>query len=153
MKTVSALLVTGVLSAGSLSGGQAGASTTFTPPTRPMGYGNVRIALLLAREQLAQAGITQPTPEQLAAALMGGTVTNGTGATSTTTDFPGVLQMRADGMGWGRIANSMGVKLGHVMSGRLPPPVSTPPATPTSAGLPPPAGRGERRTRAPERCG
>lgn len=90
------------------TGGQTGTSTTFTPPTRPMGYGNVRIALALAQEQLAQTGITQPTPEQLRVALMGG----------TTTEFAGVLQMRADGMGWGQIANSMGVKLGHVLSGR-----------------------------------
>jgi hypothetical protein len=91
-----------------------GGGVAFTPPTRPMGYGNVRISLALAQEQLAQAGISQPTPDQLRAALMGGTVTNGTGAT----EFRGVLQMRADGMGWGQIANSMGVKLGHVMSGR-----------------------------------
>lgn len=119
---------TGTASSGGIS---------FTPPTRPMGYGNVRIALSLAREQLAQSGITQPTPAQLEAALMGGTTTTGTatgtgGAATTTASFPGVLQMRADGMGWGRIANSMGVKLGHVMSGRtsLPPP-AVPPADPS----------------------
>lgn len=138
------------------SGGQSGtgsvgtgiapsaADATFTPPTRPMGYGNIRIALSLARTQLAQAGITQPTPAQIEAALMGGPLTNGSGATAgtgTTTLAPelrGILQMRADGMGWGQIANSMGVKLGQVMSGRTPPPgvppADAPAATQTGAG-------------------
>ena len=92
----------------------AGGGATFTPPTRPMGYGNTRISLALAQEQLIRAGITQPTAEQLSASLVGGTVTNGSGQT---TELQGVLQMRADGKGWGRIANEMGTKLGHVMSG------------------------------------
>ncbi|MBL8480829.1 MAG: hypothetical protein JNJ60_01430 [Rhodocyclaceae bacterium] len=74
----------------------------FVPPTRPMGYGNIRIALALAQHQLSVQGITQPSPQQLQGALMGS---------------EGVLQMRASGMGWGQIANSMGVKLGSVMSG------------------------------------
>ena len=109
--------------------------THFVPPTRPMGYGNVRIALSLAREQLAQAGVTQPTPEQIQTALMGGTITttHGTpgapGTTTTSTPMQGVLQMRADGMGWGQIANSMGVKLGTVMSGRAVQPAPTAPST------------------------
>jgi hypothetical protein len=114
------------------TGGQAGETATFTPPTRPMGYGNVRISLALAREQLAQNGITQPTPEQLKAALAGGTIATGTGEAGTTTQLPGVLQMRADGMGWGQIANSMGVKLGHVISGRTGQPAPDTPSTATS---------------------
>lgn len=96
----------------------SGESVTFTPATRPMGYGNVRIALALAQEQLAQNGVTQPTPDQIRAALAGGTIASGTGEPGTTARLAGVLQMRADGMGWGQIANSMGVKLGAVMSGR-----------------------------------
>ena len=76
-----------------------------------MGYGNIRIALSLAKSQLARQGITEPTPQQLQAALMG------TSATTSTTQS-GILQMRASGMGWGQIANSMGVKLGTVMSGK-----------------------------------
>ncbi len=120
---------------------QTSTGVTFTPPTRPMGYGNVRIALSLAREQLAQQGITQPTPEQLQAALMGSTVTSGTGTAVTTTSFPGVLQMRADGMGWGQIANSMGVKLGHVMSGRTSLPTTVPPPS-TALSEPVAAGAG-----------
>lgn len=89
-------------------------TVTFVAPTRPMGYGNVRIALSLAKTQLASQGITQPTPQQLQGALMGMTTTTaGTGTTQQ-----GILQMRASGMGWGQIANSMGVKLGTVMSGK-----------------------------------
>ena len=98
-------------------------AVTFTSPTRPMGYGNIRIALSLAKTELASQGITQPTPEQLQGALMG---TSTTTAGSTTTQ-QGILQMRASGMGWGQIANSMGVKLGTVMSGK------TPTATTTTA--------------------
>jgi hypothetical protein len=44
-------------------------------------------------------------------------VTVGSGPTAKTTELQGVLQMRAEGMGWGQIANAMGTKLGHVMSG------------------------------------
>lgn len=88
------------------------ATTTFTPPTRPMGWGNVRHALSLAQAQLAAQGITQPTPEQLEAALMGGTITTGSGATAQTIEYQGVLQLRAQGMGWGEIAHTIGVKPG-----------------------------------------
>lgn len=92
-------------------------STTFTPPTGKMGYGNVFISLAVAKQDLANAGITQPTAQQLQTALMGGTITSGTGAGATTTKFAGVLQMRSQGMGWGQIANSLGFKLGPVISG------------------------------------
>lgn len=83
-------------------------ATTFSPTTKPMGYGNIRIALSLARAQLASQGIANPTTAELQAALVG----TPDGMTQ------GVLQMRASGMGWGQIANSMGVKLGAVMSGK-----------------------------------
>ncbi len=89
-------------------------STTFTPPTGKMGYGNVFTSLALAEQQLANLGITQPTAQQLQAALAGGTVTTGAGQTTT---LSGVLQMRSQGMGWGQIANSLGTKLGPVISG------------------------------------
>ena len=57
----------------------------------------------LAKYQLAQQGITNPTPEQLKTALNGGTITyNG-----KTVEYQGVLQMRADGMGWGQIAQQL----------------------------------------------
>jgi uncharacterized protein YaiL (DUF2058 family) len=61
---------------------------------------------------LTQQGITNPTPEQIQAALNGGSVTTSTG----TTDLKGVLQLRSEGKGWGQIANSLGFKLGEVIS-------------------------------------
>ncbi len=91
-------------------------STTFTPPTGKMGYGNVNISLAMARQDLANNGITQPTPQQLQTALMGGSITTGTGAGATTTNYPGVLQLRSQSMGWGQIAHSLGFKLGPVIS-------------------------------------
>jgi hypothetical protein len=91
-------------------------TTTINPPTGKMGWGNVYISLALAKQQLSQYGITQPTPQQLQAALTGGTITTGTGTTATTTQLKGVLSLRNDGMGWGQIAQKLGVKLGTVMS-------------------------------------
>lgn len=69
---------------------------SFTPPTGKMGYGNVDNALALAEASLKQLGITVPTPAQLEASVME------------------VLRMRADGKGWGQIAQSYGIKLGDV---------------------------------------
>lgn len=94
--------------------GQAPKTVTISPATGKMGYGNVFISLALAKEQLAQAGVTQPTASQLQAALTGGSVTNAQGAT---TQMQGVLALRSQGMGWGQIANSMGTHLGSVVSG------------------------------------
>jgi hypothetical protein len=110
----STALVTGLRNGSEITLTQRGhRPATFTPPTRPMGYGNVSTSLALAQYQLAQQGITQPTPTQLKAALNGGTVfVNGQRVT-----FDGVLQMRADGMGWGQIAQQLGTKLGPVVSG------------------------------------
>jgi len=82
-----------------------------------MGFGNVFISLALAKQQLSQAGITQPTPQQLQAALLGGTVTTGSGTTATTTKLQGILTMRSQHMGWGQIAQKLGFKLGPVVSG------------------------------------
>lgn len=89
-------------------------TTTFTPPTGKMGYGNVYTSLALAKQQLAAAGITDPTAQQIEAALVGGTVTAPNGQTTTLT---GVLELRAQGMGWGQIAHQYGYKLGPVISG------------------------------------
>ena len=91
--------------------------TTFSPPTGKMGNGNVFISLALAKQNLANLGITQPTPEQLQAALTngpGGTITLPNGSTQPLT---GVLTYRSEGMGWGKIAQSYGYKLGPVISG------------------------------------
>ena len=95
-------------------------TTTEALPTGKMGYGNVKISLALAQESLRQQGIMQPTSEQLHTALVGD---------STTT---GILQMRADGMGWGQIAQKYNVKLGQLMSGRQPASTATTTTTSTS---------------------
>lgn len=78
-----------------------------------MGNGNVTISMALAEHQLSSLGITQPTPDQIRAAMVGGTVV---GPDGKATNLEGVLTMRAQGMGWGRIAQAQGVKLGQVMS-------------------------------------
>ena len=100
-------------------GGTATTTTaTYDPPTGKMGWGNVKIALALAQDSLARLGITNPTADQLQAALNGGSVTvKNPDGTTTTTTLKGVLQMRADGMGWGQIAHASGTKLGPVVSG------------------------------------
>jgi hypothetical protein len=98
-------------------------TTVITPPTGQMGFGNVYISLALAKQQLASLDppIYQPTPEQLQAALNGGTITQTTGsgvtATTTTTTLDGILTMRSQNMGWGQIAQKLGFKLGPVMAG------------------------------------
>jgi hypothetical protein len=96
-------------------------TTVITPPTGQMGFGNVYISLALAKQQLSTLGITQPTAEQLQAALTGGTITQTTGtgatATTTTTNLQGILTMRSQNMGWGQIAQRLGFKLGPVIAG------------------------------------
>jgi hypothetical protein len=87
----------------SLSPSPTGPNTTapaasLSPATGKMGYGNINIALALAKTSLARQGITNPTPSQLSATL------------------GGLLSQKADGVGWGRIAKGMGVKLGAVVS-------------------------------------
>lgn len=140
LRTGNAITLTSPAGTGSNTG--ATSAVTFTPPTKPMGYGNVRIALALAQAQLAAQGITQPTPTQLEAALMGGTLVNGTGTAAQTTQLQGVLQMRADGMGWGQIANSLGYKLGSVMSGLKSGTMPAPqPAATTATGITSAAGQ------------
>lgn len=87
-------------------------TTTFDPETGRTGWGNVFISLALAKESLAQAGVTEPTAAQIEAALNGGTIT----VDNQPVVLSGILAQRADGMGWGQIANGMGVKLGHLIS-------------------------------------
>lgn len=83
----------------SLTGPNATApAASLSPSTGKMGYGNVNIAISLAKTSLAQQGISNPTPGQLSAAL------------------GGVLGQRSEGMGWGQIAKGMGVTLGSVVS-------------------------------------
>jgi hypothetical protein len=90
-------------------------SASFTPKTDKMGFGNVNIALTLAKATLAEQGITRPTPQQIEAALNGGTITNRSGKQVMLT---GILTQRASGMGWGKIAQANGFKLGELMRHR-----------------------------------
>lgn len=99
------------------TGGTTGTNTVqIDPPTRPMGNGNVYISTALARQQLANYGITDPTPQQLQAALTGGTIQPADPSASPV-DLKGILVQRADGMGWGGIAKASGMNLGQVVSG------------------------------------
>src|SRR5512145_1175656 len=95
-------------------------TTTEALPTGKMGYGNVKISLALAQESLRQQGIMQPTSEQLHTAMVGDSTTSG------------ILQMRADGMGWGQIAQKYDVKLGQLMSGKQPASTTTTSTTSTT---------------------
>lgn len=87
--------------------------TIFQPATHKMGYGNINIALALAQDELTKAGITDPTAAEIEAALNGGSITSTSGGTQT---FQGVLALRANGEGWGKVAQTLGVKLGDVVS-------------------------------------
>lgn len=82
-------------------------TTTIDPPTGTMGYGNIRIALRLAQAQLNDLGITQPTAEELSAVLVGGTIDGA--------QVDGILTLRAEGMGWGQIAQKYGTTVGQLM--------------------------------------
>jgi len=122
-------LVTGLRDSSKVTLTDGKTTTTFDPPTKKMGYGNINIALAIAEKSLADAGITNPTTDQLKTALMGGEIKTRTG----TVKMEGVLQMRADGMGWGQIAHEIGV---HPGLGR---PVTTassaPAASPGGSGI------------------
>jgi hypothetical protein len=83
----------------------------FTPPTGYMGWGNVDIALAFAEAQLTELDLQKPDPNQLKAALMGGEVEYGTSNPKQKKVLPGVLQLRAGGLGWGQIAAQLGYKL------------------------------------------
>lgn len=128
-----ASLVNGLRSGGeiTLAAPDAATGVVFTPTTRPMGYGTITRALSLAQRQLAAQGIAEPTPAQLNAALNGGPLTtvDGSGATRTV-EMEGVLQLRSQGMGWGRIARQLAVS-----PGSRPTPAAAPATTATQAAI------------------
>ena len=121
-----------------VSGDNVETTTTITPTTKPMGWGNVSHALALAKFSLAQAGITNPTGSDLNAALVGGSITTSDGSSIP---LSGVLQQRAAGMGWGAIAHTYGTTMGAVNRGIKAPSsiASTPTSSPvrTTGGLEP----------------
>jgi hypothetical protein len=75
---------------------------TIEPPTAPMEWNDVRMALMLARDAMIGIGISRPTGEQLHAVMLGGEIITPAGKPVA---FRGVLQMRAEGLNWGRIAS------------------------------------------------
>ena len=64
----------------------------------------------LVQRELAASGIANPSPHQLRAALMGGALVGSSGRRAT---LPGVLTLRSQGMGWGRIARTLDVPMGR----------------------------------------
>lgn len=86
--------------------------TVLPPSGQTMGYGEVKISLALAEAILRDASIEDPTPEQIAAVLGGGTIDGPDGPIT----YEGILTQRAAGQGWGEIAQNHDLKLGHAVS-------------------------------------
>lgn len=82
---------------------------SITNPNGPMGWGEVNITLGMAEKLVASGEFAD-----LESALVGGAdITNADGTVTAGAD--GILQLRADGMGWGQIAKEYGFKLGSVL--------------------------------------
>lgn len=77
-------------------------AVSMEPPTGPMDWHDVRMSLMLARDALTAFGVLRPSGEQLRASLLGGEVAV---PGARVVAFRGVLRMRAEGHGWGRIAS------------------------------------------------
>jgi hypothetical protein len=94
--------------------------TAVANPNGPMGWGEVDHSLGLA-QALVDGGKAGSFEEALMGTATTTTVTNPDGTTTTTTTYSGgILQMRADGMGWGQIAKELGFKsLGEIKSGHF----------------------------------
>jgi hypothetical protein len=84
-------------------------------PNGPMGWGEVDHSLGLA-EAMVEKGTAASMEDALLGEAITTTVTNPDGTTTTTVSYEGgLLEMRADGMGWGQVAKALGFKsLGEV---------------------------------------
>lgn len=93
--------------------------TDFANPNGPMGWGEVDHSLGMA-QALVEGGQAASLQEALMGTAVTTTVENTDGSTTTVTTYEGgILQLRADGMGWGQIAKELGFKsLGEIKSGR-----------------------------------
>lgn len=93
--------------------------TAIANANGPMGWGEVDHSLGMA-QALVEGGQAATFDEALLGTATTTTVTNPDGTTTTTTTYEGgILEMRADGMGWGQIAKELGFKsLGEIKSGR-----------------------------------
>jgi len=83
----------------------------FSSPVGPLGYGNISVALSLAQTNLAIYGLLEPGAQQIACALAGGEVL----VEGVTLNLPGILNMRAQGMQWGHVAEELGFSLADAM--------------------------------------
>lgn len=97
MRLTSNLLIKALVSAAMLTGLVAqAATTTETTPTKTAPKQD--FVGLLATADLTKQGITDPTEAEMEAAVKS------------------IQDQRASGMGWGEIANSLGLKLGALVS-------------------------------------
>lgn len=86
-------------------------SVRYQAPCGPIGYGNVSIALALARTSLSVQGIAEPSMRQLVQSLAGGELEIG----NRTVAVEGVLSLRASGLSWGDVAEQLGFSLGDAV--------------------------------------
>jgi hypothetical protein len=98
MKISKSSLAKCLFSAAMLSGLGVMAQTATAPTPAMQTAPKQDFATDLAKADLAKQGITDPTSGQLADAVKS------------------IQDQRASGLGWGQIANSMGVRLGDVVS-------------------------------------
>lgn len=97
------------------SNGVSGTSVLqFNPAGLPMGTGSAFISAALARQQLANHGITSPAPQQIQAAMNGGPVRSADPGARPVV-LKGVLTQRSEGLGWSVIAKASGISLGRVI--------------------------------------
>jgi len=81
----------------------------IVPATKPMSLANAYVALSFARQDLAQYGVSQPTPAQLKWALNGGQFRQINLSGRHNIHLKGVLKQRAQGKTWDAVAKSIGV--------------------------------------------
>lgn len=88
----------------------SGAVERIAPRTKPMSLANAYVALSLAKLDLAQYGVSQPTPAQLKWALNGGKFSQAHLSGEREIHLKGVLKLRAQGRNWDAIAKLIGVR-------------------------------------------
>jgi hypothetical protein len=87
----------------------SGAVERIVPRTKPMSLANAYVALSLAKLDLAQYGISQPTPTQLKLALNGGKFSQTYLTSQRDIHLKGILKQRAQSHSWDTIALHIGV--------------------------------------------
>lgn len=86
------------------------------PVNANLEFANKLVPQALAHHQLSQLGIAEPTEEQVNAALYGGTITDESDPSAPSTELTGIMTLREQKMGWGRIAKELDMKLGAAVS-------------------------------------